>query len=266
MAKLVSDAIINEGIVKNVIVDTCFVTESPQLSGLPPSSGIITTTARLIEDPGLADPEIPAQPIPSQSSTTTPLALFREEQKKVRTVILSATVINQSYSLLRWQFKGSVKQISVWSNLNFNHFAGITKIQFEGEDAQTRQYSLLMGIGNADSEKRNYRYTQAGPLNPTGQWPVGLADLNEYGPDYKVIEGDVADQELVAVIQCINEHYREHGETMASNYSARIIAHEQKKAWLLANPPTPEDVNVSFWERSQPLHAPQIVSPERGNP
>jgi len=52
------------------------------------------------------------------------------------------------------------------------------------------------------------------------------------------------------LLQGMHDLYRNEGPRMEAAYQARIKAHEERKAYLLANPPKPEDVTIQFWDRN----------------
>ena len=78
---------------------------------------------------------------------------------------------------------------------------------------------------------------------------MDLPDLATGGPAFRLIEGDTNDANTVGLVQGMHDLYRLEGAQMAAAYHARTQAQEERKAYLLANPPVPKDVTIQFWKR-----------------
>jgi len=72
------------------------------------------------------------------------------------------------------------------------------------------------------------------------------------GPAFVITEGDTTDKEAMDLVQGLHDLYRAEGVRMAAAYHARVKADADRRAYLLANPPKPENVTVRFWDRDHP--------------
>lgn len=131
------------------------VVAAPPMPGLPPVEGAITLKVHTVADPGLPDPPPPLPP----PSVTDPavkarLAEMSAKYKEMRIVFLSATVYDHRRTLLRCHPSGGVgREITAWSNLDFNHFRGFGDFEATGADGGLRKYALLMGVVNENTEQ-----------------------------------------------------------------------------------------------------------------
>ncbi len=233
------------------------VVESPEMPGLPAPEGMINITVQLVKDPGLPDPPppLPALP-PDDPAVLARMAELREDYRETRLVFISATVYDHSRTYLRCYPSGGGdrKEISGWSNLDFNHFSVFATYQVKGEDGEMREYGLVMGLGNEDTKQRAERLANHDLEYEAPEIPK-LPDLATGGPAFVITEGDATDREAVELIEGMHDLYRVEGAKMEEAYHARIKAYEKRKAYLLANPPEPEDVIVRFWKREHPVGA-----------
>jgi len=223
------------------------------MTGLPPVTGTITQTVHLVEDPGLPDPPPPLPALP----VTDPAVIARMKelgQKYLpsRIAFVSATVYDHSFTYLRCYPNGEArKEICGWSNLDFNHFCGFADFQVKGQDGELRQYALLMGIGDCNTEQRSEWLARMGRTYEAPEHPE-LPDLATAGPAFVITEGDTTDKVNMDLMQGMHDLYRVEGVRMAAAYKARLIAYKQRKAFLLAHPPKPANVTVLFWARDHP--------------
>ncbi|MEO8615220.1 MAG: hypothetical protein ABI600_08780 [Luteolibacter sp.] len=238
--------------VKSTITRRIHVVESPEMQGLPAPEGDIKVTLQLVKDPGLTDPlpPLPALP-PDDPAVLARMAELSKTYRETQLVFVSATVYDHSRTYLRCypSGDGNRREIACWSNLDFNHFSGFATYQVNGADGETRQYGLMMGIGNEDTKQRaemlaNHDITYKLPEIPT------LPDLATSGPAFVITEGDTADTETMELIEGMHTLYRAEGPRMEAAYQARTLAYEERKAFLLAHPPKPKDVTIHFWKRN----------------
>ncbi len=232
------------------------VVESPEMPGLPPITGTINVTVQLVKDPGLPDPPPPLPALPPEDpAVIARLAELREKHRGTELVFLSATVYDHNSTFLRIYPNGrAADSVTAWSNLDFNHFGGFSTYRVkDAEDGTLHDFGLLMGIGGIDTrrwkemaEARGIEYK--GPEIP--EIPQ-LPDLLDGGPAFVVVEGD-AKSPAMDTLEQIHDLYRKEGARMEAAYHARIKAYEERKAYLLANPPKPKDVKIQFWKRNQP--------------
>jgi hypothetical protein len=231
------------------------VVEAPEMPGLPPITGTINVTVQVVEDPKLPDPPppppLPALP-PDDPAVIARLAELREKYRATKLVFLSATVYDHNRTLLRIYPNGRVADsVTAWSNLDFNHFSGFSTYRVkDAQDGTLYDFGLLMGIGGIDTrrwkemaEARGIEYK--GPEIP--EIPQ-LPDLTDGGPSFVVVEGD-AKSPAMDTLEQIHDLYRKEGARMEEAYHARLKAYEERKAYLLANPPVPDDIVIRFWER-----------------
>lgn len=54
----------------------------------------------------------------------------------------------------------------------------------------------------------------------------------------------------MATLEQIHDLYRKEGKQMEAATLAREKARADRKAYLLANPPVPDDVAIRFWNRN----------------
>jgi len=230
------------------------VVESPEMPGLPAPEGTINVTVRLVKDPGLPDPPppLPALP-PDDPAVLARMAELTEHYHESQLAFVSATVYDHSRTYFRCFPSGggaNRKEICGWSNLDFNHFSGFATFQFKGSDGELREYGLLMGIGNEDTQ-RTERLAQETETSEALEIPT-VPDLATSGPAFVITEGDDNDLEAMELIHGMHSLYRVEGARMEEAYHARIKAYEERKAYLLANPPKPKDLIINYWRGRRP--------------
>lgn len=231
------------------------VTEAPEMSDLPPIKGTINVTVQMVEDPGLPDPPppLPALP-PDDPAVIARMAEFRKNYRGTDLVFLSATVYDNRRTLLRIYPNGTVdKQVAAWSNLDFNHFSGFSTFRVKDKDGDSQDVGLLMGIGSCNTARMRERLAKYGQDYEEPEIPE-MPDLAVAGPAFTLLEGD-ADSPAMDTLEQIHELYRKEGARMEAAFHAREKAYAERKAYLLANPPKPEDVTVQFWKRNLPSPA-----------
>lgn len=210
------------------------VVEAPPMAGLPPVEGTMTLKVHSVADPGIPNPT-PPETQPKNQETHNDTTEVVEPFVESHLVLISATVYDNSRSLLTFNTDGGT--VSVWSNIDFNHFSGIGNFEAKGADGKVRSYNLIMGIGNASSTDLNESGAPVIPAIPNG------------APAF-VIQSEVKpDAATLMLIEDLHALYASEGSNMAEAAAAREKAEEEKKAYLLANPPKPKDVTVHFWNR-----------------
>lgn len=256
--------------VERRITKRVHVVEAPEMQGLPAPQGTIDVTVQLVKDPGLPDPppSLPALPALPVSDPVV-LAHRREMRQKylaTQIAFVSATVYDHSRTYLSCYPNGRMeKQICGWSNLDFMCFSGFGTYQVYGRDGKTRKYELLMGIDGIDTRQRSAFLAKHGRTF-VAPVPPALPDLASGGPAFVITTGDTTDHESMALIEGMHDLYLAEGPRMEASYHARIKAYEERKAYLLANPPVPKNVTVSFWHRDHPLRQTTNTGTEGGNP
>lgn len=232
------------------------VVEPPPMPGLPPVTGTMTLKVHSVADPGLPDPPRPAPPQEREASGE--FAEWIEEQRESRIAFVSATVYDRRRTLLTCYPSGGDDAVTVWSNLDFNHFSGIRTFEATGADGETRSYNLMMGIANQDTKQ--WRKLSA---RRKIEWEIpNIPHLPDGAPAF-VIETKNPAPESLQLIEDLHALYRTEGRRMAKDAAAREKAYAEKKAHLLANPPKPKDVTVHFWKRETTAETPRT---EGGQP
>ena len=218
---------------------------------LPAPEGNINITVQLVKDPGLPDPPPPLPPLPpNDPAVLARLAELRAAYHQTQLVFVSATVYDHSRTLLRCYPSGGAdtKEISGWSNIDFNHFSGFATYQVKGADGEIQQYGLLMGIGNEDTKQRAEWLAKHDRDYHPPEIPH-LPDLATSGPAFVITGGDATERDAIELIEGMHNLYRVEGTRMEEAYHARIKAYAERKAYLLANPTKPKDVTIRFWNR-----------------
>ncbi len=230
------------------------VVESPEMPGLPAPEGTINVTLQLVKDPGLPDPPPPVPSLPPDDPTVSANpGELTEQYWASQLLFLSATVYDHSRTYFRCAASGvgNRKEICGWSNLDFNHFSDFASYQLKGADGEVRGYDLLMGIGNENTRSAAGSSMETDGTTETPVIPK-LPGLATSGPTFVITEGDTTDRETMELVEGLHSLYHAEGARMETAYHARIKAYEERKAYLLANPPKPKDVTIQFWKRTQP--------------
>jgi hypothetical protein len=257
--------------VETSVTKRVHVVESPEIPGLPAPEGDINITVQLVKDPGLPDPPAPLPPsAPDDPAVLARVAELAENYRETQLALVSATVYDHSRTFLRCYLSGNGHkgEVSAWSNLDFNHFSGFATFQVKGTDGETRQYGLVMALGNEEIERTRLREQRLAEhdieLEPV-EIPQ-LPDLATSGPAFVLAEGNTTDQESMELIEGMHNLYKVEGARMEEAYHARIKAYEERKAYLLANPPKPDDVTIQFWRRDNPSPAGLQIIEREGQP
>lgn len=227
------------------------VSESPEMPELPPINGNVRVTVELVSDPGLPDPPPPLPALePDDPAVIARLAELREIYRGTELLFLSASVYDGSRTLLTIYPNGNVgNKITAWSNLNFNHFSGFATYRVkDGVDGSLHDFGLLMGIGNMETAKMQRFAAKAGRDYEAPEIPE-MPELSVGGPAFVIVEGE-SDSPAMDTLEQLHDLYRKEGERMAAASEARQKAYEERKAYLLANPPTPQDVTLRFWKKT----------------
>ncbi len=228
------------------------VTEAPEMPDLPPIEGTINVTVQMVADPGLPDPPPPLPELPpNDPAVLARMEELRKNHRGTELVFLSATVYDHSRTLLRIYPSGKIEgEITAWSNIDFSHFCGFSLFRVKSPDGRIQDIGLLMGIGNTDTYQTRKRLARAKQGHYQEPEIPEMPDLAVGGPSFVVIEGQKDGEAMTTLIQT-HELYRKEGARMEEAYLAREKAHAERHAYLLANPPKPEDIVIRFWQRDQ---------------
>jgi hypothetical protein len=224
-----------------------YVTEASEMPDLPPVEGVINVTVQKVEDPGL--PDLPLPPPPSAQIQDNPAMVLgqedvhQENQEDSRLVFVSATVYDHSRTLVTLSPYGTTEgEISAWSNVDFNHFCAFCNFRVTKADGTEHERSLMMGLGNEETV----------PEDPEQPQIPSLPNLSVGGPSFSVIEGDTQGDGMKLLTE-LHDLYRKEGGRLEAAFHAREKAYAERRAFLIANPPVPEDVTIQFWKRDVPL-------------
>ncbi len=225
------------------------VTEAAEMSGLPPIKGTINVTVQRVADPGTPDPPAPLPALPPNDPLVIArLKQLRESYRGTELVFLSATVFDHSRTLLRIHPNGKLEgEVTAWSNIDFSHLSGFSTYRVHNEDGTFSDYGLLMGIGNTDTYRILRRLAKYGYFYDLPEIPK-LPDIAISGPSFVVVGGETQGEAMDTLSQ-VHDLYRKEGVRMEEVYYAREKANAERYAYLLKNPPVPEDVTLRFWKR-----------------
>ncbi|MEO8615796.1 MAG: hypothetical protein ABI600_11700 [Luteolibacter sp.] len=242
--------------VKSTVARELDVVEPPPMSGLPPVTGTITEMVHLVEDPKLPDP--PPPPVVTDSEVSVVLAEAKKKYREARCLFLSATVYDHSRTLLRCYTSGNLrKEITAWSNLDFNYYSGFSNFKVKGAAEEIRAYNIMdMGVGNEDTAKWAKLTAKYGAKYKAPKIP----SLPDGDPAYLIVSEN-PDEESVQIMEDLHQLYRNEGPRMKEAYLAREKAYAERYAYLLANPPVPEDVVIHFWKRQA---RPAVIERQEG--
>jgi len=194
-------------------------------------------TIHRIADPGLPDPrpKIPER----QEMSAEEIEAFRnspevqqwlEQAAKTTHLFISATVIDDRATFLRWWHDGAEYQ--AWSNSDWMVLTGFAECQ----KGDKRFVSLLMA-GRMSS------------ANLPADSPYRIPDDLPAEPEtYRITRGDLANTNAYEGISALHDLYRSDYARLKQGYDLREQRRKEREAALRANPPVPEDVVLHFWK------------------
>lgn len=237
---------------------TLHVVETPEMAGLPAPEGNIRLTIQLVKQPELPEPPLPALPVDSPEVRER-FAELVKNHRQTELAFVSATVYNHNRTYFRCYPNGAAKkEICGWSNLDFNYFTGFASFQVTDSKNEIHEYALMMGIGNEDTKQRAEFLAEHDREYRPPEIPE-LPDLTASGPAYVITDGDTSDVETTRFIEGIHSLYHVEGARMKAAYEARVKAYEERKEFLLANPPKPKDVTIRYWKPETMKNAGEVV-------
>ena len=213
------------------------VKEASEISGVPAPEGMVNLTVELVKKPELA--ELPPLPLldAKDPAVTARVEEYSRSRPDIELLLVSASVFNHTITQFRIQPSApNAKEISGWSNIDFNHFSGFSSYQVQGDDKVLRSYGLIMSVGELDG------------MNASVNIPK-LPQLATSGPAFVLTEGDINDPKTKQIIEGLHSLYKVEGKRLAEAYRKRMKEEQERKAYLLANPPKPKDVTIRFWNR-----------------
>ena len=233
----------------NTLSRDIYVNRAPLMRGTPRVEGMIRVTMNMAIDPELPKPSstLPALP-PDDPKIVAALEDLRKKYQETELLFLSATVYGRLKTLLTVYPSGRREgAVTVVSNLNFGHFSGVSLFRVTDDDGSYRDYGLLMGVGGGDKRtlREDLELSGREAVNPAA---FELPDVRVRGPEFVVIEGE--EGKALDTVRSLHELYRTEGRRMEAAFYARQRASAKRKAELIANPPKPEDITITFWERT----------------
>lgn len=233
-----------------------YVKQAPEISDLPPIEGTIRVTIQKVADPGLPDPPPPLPVLPpTDPAVIERMKELRETYRGSELVFVSASVhlegigAEKARTLLRIYPNGKMgEEVVAWSNVNFLHLTGQGGYRVTYSDGTQQDIGILMGISPIYGQTTRKIAAKGGRGHEEPEIP-SLPDLVSEGPAFVGIEGYL-DSPAMDVLEQLHDLFRKSGDTLKAQYLAREKALAERKAYLLANPPKPEDVTISFWKKS----------------
>lgn len=174
-------------------------------------------------------PVIPPQPV---ARSPQPASADTYDAPPTHILLLSATVYPGPRTSLRWTHyyaDGTSREFSGWSNVDFNHFTGIST--FLGTDGAHHTYMMGIGTEQVASEAAPDFPTEAPTFIPDGKVPA----------------------EALIPIDSLHKIYAKDGAKLAAAHAGRERARLAKEADLLANPPQPKDLIIRYRIAETPL-------------
>lgn len=180
-------------------------------------------------------PPLPPSP-PTREPTATELAEEkRRADKKQELLFLSLTVYDHRVTEIR-RFDGENRSYRVFSNIDFNHFAGLGHV--ETEDTV---YTLMLGIGNETIAAATDGWTKQVPRPET---------FSSTRSEYLLVE-DQAPAALraedAAALDALHLYYDANKPRLSEEYVKREAARAERERWLKEHPPAPQDSVINYW-------------------
>gem|GEM_PF-4947718 len=233
-----------------------FVSKAAEMLDLPQVEGTIKMTIQRVANPDLPDgpPPLPVLP-PDDPAVLARLDELRENYLGTQLVFLSASVYlddiraPDARTLLRIYPNGDAdEEVVAWSNVNFLHLTGQGGYRVNHSDGTHQDMILLMGISPLYGQNLRRLATEAGNKYEESNIPE-LPDLATAGPVFVVVEG-YTDSPALDVLEQLHDLVKKSGHPLEEQYIAREKEKAERKAFLLANPPKPQDVTVRVWRRT----------------
>ena len=237
------------------------VVEAPPMPGLPPVEGRISVTVSKVVDPGLPPLPKPLPPLsPTDPEVQARMEEFRERNHGFKLNFVSATVYDHSRTFLRIYPNGTPDgEVTAWTNIDFNHFCGFTSFLVTAPDGTTKDYAMLMGIGNEDTEGMEELFSESDSPYMKPEIPA-MRDVAE-GPAFVIVDGKDSGSEALDTLERIHELYAKEGSRMEAAYLSREIEYKKRWDYYRANPPKPKDVVLNYWRGKRPQNTQGEANP-----
>ncbi|MCH8474217.1 MAG: hypothetical protein LAT55_03205 [Opitutales bacterium] len=184
--------------------------------------------------------------------TEEEIAAWMAEQPVHRTLNLTATVYDQSFTEITWRDEDR-QEWKIVSNIDFRYLGGIGHF-----DDETHHWMTFLFVYEVDSEKQESiarRATEEGfdytPRTADHWLSIIPGDfLSSPEPEYIII----AEHEEAAIpavlyeeLDALHRHYHANEERLIADYERNKVMNEARRAYLEANPPKPKDTVINFW-------------------
>jgi hypothetical protein len=201
----------------------------------------------------------------SEPAVQARLTEMQQDHEETHLIFVSATVYDHARTFIRWWPNGGAgKEISGWSNLDWNQMCGFASYRAADAGGEIREYALLMGIDNVDTLHLSEFLAQQGEVYQAPQSPQ-LPDLASQGPAFVVTEGDTSDADAMATMTGLHDLYRKEGERLRLAWVGREQAAKEQAEFLRLNPPVPQNTVIHFWPKDSRRHA-SPATPSAPNP
>ncbi len=158
--------------------------------------------------------------------------------KRQEVIFLSATVYDRRVTELRLQ--AGQKEVHAWSNVDFNHFAGMAEL--ETEDAL---YWLVMSLGNESAQDATNDAQDSQKMAPApDRFNASRAD---YFP--AADQKEAVHTEATAALNALHSYYQANREQLAAAHAQRETERIAKERTLRESPPAPKDTVIHFWPK-----------------
>ena len=197
------------------------------------------TVQRLALDPN--DPIKPVFPEPPAAIPAESPTAEISEAPPSHFLLLSATVYPGPRTFLNWSHHladGTSRQFSGWSNIDFNHYTGVST--FLGTDGN--HHTFVMAIGTEEIA--------------AGNAPEFTTNAPTFIPDVEI------PAEALVVVDSLHKIYATESEKLAIAHAGREAARLAEEAELLANPPQPKDLIIRYRIAETPLPIPAEEGPQ----
>jgi hypothetical protein len=184
------------------------------------------------------DPNNPIQPVfptPPAATPTEPAPTATYDAPPSFLLLLSATVYPGPRTFLNWTHHfpdGTSRQFSGWSNIDFNHYTGVST--FLGTDGN--HHTFVMALGTEEIA--------------AGNAPEFTTNAPTFIPDVEI------PAEALVVVDSLHKIYATESEKLAIAHAGREAARLAEEAELLANPPQPKDLIIRYRIAKTPLLIP----------
>lgn len=184
------------------------------------------------------DPNNPIQPVfptPPAATPTEPAPTATYDAPPSFLLLLSATVYPGPRTFLNWTHHfpdGTSRQFSGWSNIDFNHYTGVST--FLGTDGN--HHTFVMALGTEEIA--------------AGNAPEFTTSAPTFIPDVEI------PAEALVVVDSLHKIYATESEKLAIAHAGREAARLAEEAELLANPPQPKDLIIRYRIAKTPLLIP----------